>query len=181
MNVAQDLNVAQDRYDLPESEKLGLPLLNISECFSEPRGRILQTVCALAKQVVCCSVEGITEEEGSNIDYSAPLGRSATSQEWDEFLHMLLEDIGVHDAIAGKHRADKLARVGPEFSICGEDTIAEKFLPVAMEGLTFAIIGELARQKSFDILWIFGHDRASGDTCIKLGSLAVSQTPCGGD
>lgn len=54
--------VTQDRDHLPESEKLRLSLLHISERLREARGRVLQTVGPLAEQVVRGCVEGIPEE-----------------------------------------------------------------------------------------------------------------------
>lgn len=86
---------------------------------------------------------------------------------------MLLEDFRVDNAVPHEHGTDKLARARPEFSIRGKDTVAQELLPLAVEGLTLAIIGELARQESLDVLRVLGHNSTCRDTGVQLSGFDI--------
>lgn len=170
----------RSRYHLPEAEKLSLSLLHISERLREARGRVLQAVGTLTEQVIRGCVEGIPEEQRSHIDDSATTGRVASSKKANQFLHMLLKNLRIDDAIPRKHWTDQLARARPEFAIRGKNTIAQELLPLAVEGLTLAVVGELAGQEGLDILGVLGHDGAGGDTSIQLGGFDICLASCRG-
>lgn len=165
--------VTQDRGSIPEAEKLSLALLHISESLSESRRRVIQTVCTLTEEVVRCGIESETEEERADIDHLAPARRIASTEQRDEFLHMLLEDLGVDDPFAHEHRADQLAGLRPQLTVRGEDTVTQELFPLAVESLALAVVGELASEQCFDVLRVHGEDDASGNAGVNLGRFAI--------
>lgn len=173
VSIGRTAGVAQDRDDLPKPEKLSLALLHVSKGLRKARGRVLQTVGALSEQVVGGGVESVPEEQRSHINDPAAFGRVTSAEEGDEFLDMLLEDLRVDDAVPHEHGTDELAGARPEFSVRGKDAVAQEFLPLAVERLTLAVVGELPGQQGLDILGVHGHDGAGGNARVQLGGLDI--------
>lgn len=158
-----------------------MTLLHISERLRKARGRVIQTIGALTQQVVGGGIQSIPEEQRSHINNSTTTGRVTSAKQGDELLHVLLKDVRVNDTVPRKHGTNEMPRTRPEFAIRGEDTVAQELLPLAVERLTLAIVGELAGQESFDILWVSGQDRACGDAGVQLSGFDICPATCSGD
>lgn len=109
--------------NLTQSEEQGLTMLYVSKRLCKVGFRVLQTTRAMAQQVIRRSIEGIPEEQGSNIDRLTGPRRTATSQQRDKMLNMFLKDLRIHNAIPREHGPEELSRARPHLAIRDKDTI----------------------------------------------------------
>lgn len=154
------LRGADECTDSPHSEILGLPGLHISKCFCKSGCRVVQASGALAQQVLGRGIESITIKQTAHVHDLAALGGRAASEQLDQLLSVGLEDLGVDDPVTHEHWPDEMSGCGPEFAIGREDTVSQKFPPLAVKGLSLSEVAELARQQSLDVLGIGGEDDA---------------------
>lgn len=86
---------------------------------------------------------------------------------------MGLEAVQVADAVAGELGADELAAGVPEGAVGGEDAVAEEGLPLGVEGLALAVVGELGGEYGLDILRVGGEEGAAAQETALGGPEAV--------
>lgn len=84
-------------------------MLHISKGLCKSSLRIVQTVGALAEEIICGCVQGEAEKQRTDIDGLAPTGRVAPFQQRNQVLDVFLKDFSVNDAIPDKHRSDEMA------------------------------------------------------------------------
>lgn len=71
---------------------------------------------------------------------------------------MRLEAVKVADAVANELGTDELTAGVPHLTVGGEDAVTQKVLPLLVEGLPLAKVGELSGQDGLDVLWVGGGD-----------------------
>ncbi|KAL8757780.1 MAG: hypothetical protein Q9184_004118 [Pyrenodesmia sp. 2 TL-2023] len=101
----------------------------------ELRVRVPETANAAAQQVLGSGIKvTIPIKEFTDIDLLF-----MSIKEKKQLLHMFLEDIEVAHSGLYELRAEQLPRIGPLFSIRGEDAMTKEVLPVPQEILSFPL------------------------------------------
>lgn len=90
---------------------------------------------------------------------------------------MLLEGVQVAHAVLDELRPDQLTRCVPCVPVGREDAVAQKRLPVIVEGLALAEITELGGQDGLDVLGVRGQDHALAGGARFDGEAAVAVFP----
>lgn len=67
---------------------------------------------------------------------------------------MLFEHLQVADSRLDELRAKQTPAIIPFFTVCGEDRVSKKLLPILMKEFPLAVILELGRENSLDIFWV---------------------------
>lgn len=98
----------------------------------------------MAQQVISRSIQGVSKEQGPNVDDLAAPGSAAALQQRNEMLDVFLEDLRVHDAIPGEHGPDELSRARPLLAIRDEDAVSQELFPLLMERFALAKVRKLA-------------------------------------
>jgi len=73
-------------------------------------------------------------------------------------LDVTFKGMEIRDALLDELRTDESAGIVPELTVGGKDGIAEEVKPSGMEELALAIIVELRRQNSLNVLRIRAHN-----------------------
>ena len=68
------------------------------------------------------------------------------------------ENLNVPDALFCEHGSDESAALLPELSVGGEDGVSQERAGRRVDQLPLSILGELARENGFDVLWIPRND-----------------------
>lgn len=122
-----------------------------------------------AEEKFSCDIESIAKEEIRNIHDLAvdtihvnflvlAIQRPAVGHGAEKGIHMRLKAVQITDSVASELRSNKLSAVVPHVAIRGKDAVAKKVLPIAVEGLTLAVVVELGSQHGFDILLVTSED-----------------------
>ena len=148
-------------------------MLHISKRFCEIGLWVLKAVCAVAQQVISRGIQGVSKEQGPNVDHLASPGGAAALQQRNEMLDVFLEDLGIDDAIPGEHGPDELSRARPLFAICDEDAVSQELFPLLMKRLAFSKVRKLAGQHGLDVGWVRRQDNPVRDAGVQVCSLRV--------